>query len=74
MSKIMHIDCEKLITYPIKNASVWEGGLYFVLLSALIVYLAGWSGLAGIIFMCLILSVRYFMKKMIKKKENELNY
>jgi hypothetical protein len=35
---------------------------------------AGWSGLAGIIFMCLILSVRYFMKKMIKKKENELNY
>ena len=70
----MHIDCEKLISYPTKNASVWEGALYFILLSALVIYLAGWSGVAGLTCMCLIVSIRYCMKKMIKKRETELNY
>ena len=68
MSKIMHIDCEKLLHYPIKNASVVEGGLYFVLLSTLVVYLAGWPGLIGLICLSLLVSIRYCMKKIVKTR------
>jgi len=68
MSKIMHIDCEKLMYYPIKNASVVEGVLYFILLSALVVYLAGLAGAIGLVCLSLLVSIRYCMKKIIKTR------
>ena len=40
MSKLMHVDCQKLLELPYKNAGSIEGILYFGLLAFLVILLA----------------------------------
>ncbi len=69
MSEIMHIECEKLLTYPSKSVAVVEGALYIVFLSGFIVYLGGLGGLIGIICFILMISIRFCLRSTFTRTE-----
>lgn len=73
MSKLMHIDCQKILEYPSKYACTVEGVLYFALISSLIIYLAEWAGALSLLSLLFIIIFRYLLKNTIRTKEEELN-
>lgn len=69
----MHIDCEKLITYPAKQGLAIEGVCSLIFLSGVIIFLAKVAGFIGICCLLLTMVFRYILKKSLKKREEELS-
>jgi len=64
----MHVDCQKMMEYPLKHASAFEGALYGILLACMIIYLAKWAGVISFLSLLFLALLRYALKNTIKEK------
>ena len=69
---MMHSDCAIIMSYPAKLAMVLDNLLNFVILSAIILRVSGFVGLAGIFFMVFALLLRILIKKHIDSIDKSL--
>ena len=65
----MHIECEKLMTYPHKSVAIVEGAMYVGLLSVFTIYLGGIPGFFGIVCFISMISIRFCIKSILIARE-----
>ena len=73
LSKMMHTDCSMLIIYPSKLGLAIDHTLNQIISSAIVIYVSGFAGLIGILFLLLTMLLRYLMKIKIDEAAKELN-
>ena len=67
LSKTMQTDCSLLLLYPVKLSFFIENIISFVMLSAIILYAAGFAGFIGICMVGTYLIFRFLFKKVINR-------
>ena len=72
LNKMMDTDCSILLMYPQKYSYFIENILCFILLSALVIYVATWPGVIGIVLIAANLFFRLLFKKAINAMDRDL--
>ena len=73
LNKMMDTDCSILLMYPNKLAYFIENILCFVILSALVIYVASWPGVIGIALVAANLFFRFYFKRAINVMDKDLS-